>query len=84
MFLKSFRLIFSSYFLILSISFLISLVLISFGEIIPIDFMSVLFSSDFKGVKASTCSFNLLLQLLFLDLQLFLFVFQKFYLMKSI
>ena len=53
--IKSFRLILPFHFLISSISFLISLVLVSFGKIIFTDFMSFLFSSACKTIKASAC-----------------------------
>ena len=50
---KSFRLIFSFHFLISSVSFLISLVLIFFGKSHSID-SSFCFSSGFKGFKTSS------------------------------
>ena len=54
-YIKPFRLIFLSHFLISSISFLILLVLVSFGKTIFTDFMSSLFSSACKTIKASAC-----------------------------
>ena len=68
LYFKSSRLIFSSHFLILYISFLILLVLISSGKILSIDFILLLSFISPLVLKL------LKLQLVsFLDLQLFLF-----------
>ena len=54
---KIFSLILTSNFLVSFISFLISLILIPFGESPSTDFIPFLFSSGFKTSKASACFF---------------------------
>ena len=61
---KSFLLIFSSYFWIPTISYLISLFFIYFGKSPSIDSRFWL-SSDFKGFRASTCFCCLILNCLY-------------------